>query len=69
VAEAERSSAEPPQPGDWRTSPGTGELEFFDGRDWVGAGPSEGDSGLLIRPAPAAGQAADDASGPQTGTD
>lgn len=60
VENAEHESAGPPQPGDWRTSPTTGELEFFDGRAW-GRPPHRPDrpaaeSDLLIRPVPPAEQ-------------
>jgi hypothetical protein len=69
VAEAERESDGPPETGDWRTSPTTGELEFFDGLAWVGSGPTAADSQLLIRPVPPAEQppGSGDAAGPGSG--
>lgn len=65
MAAAEHEGDRPPEPGDWRTSPTTGELEFFDGREWLRSGPPAGGSDLLIRPAPPGGQpaGAEDAAG------
>ena len=72
VAESTHEGDWPPEAGDWRTSPTTGELEFFDGRDWVSPGTERaGGSDLLIRPAPPGRQppGAEDAagSGPDSG--
>lgn len=66
VAEADESAGEPPEPGDWRTSPSTGELEFYDGRAWVRSGPPSGGSEVLIRPIPPAEEppGAEDAADP-----
>jgi hypothetical protein len=50
VADAEHESAGPPEAGDWRTSPTTGDLEFFDGRGWV---PRVGAWPLIRDPDPA----------------
>ncbi len=56
--DAEHEPAGPAQPGDWRTSPTTGELEFFDGRAWGRPRhhPDQpaAESDLLIRPVPPA---------------
>lgn len=70
VTERENRSdelAKPTQPDDWRTSPTTGELEYFDGRDWVPSGLSV-NLDVFIRPAPPAEQARADSTD-TTGTE
>ena len=71
--DAEHEPAGPPEAGDWRTSPTTGELEFFDGRSW-GRSPRGSDqpapeSGLLIRPAPPVERAATAEDAARSGTE
>lgn len=68
MADAEYESAGAPEAGDWRTSPTTGDLEFYDGRAWVarvGPWPLIRDSDPLVGPPASADQAAgaEDAAG------
>lgn len=68
VTEPEDEAAGQPLSGEWRTSPTTGELEYFDGLAWVRSGPVSGGSEVFIRPVPPAEQSPADAGG-VTGTD
>lgn len=50
--------------GDYRTSPTTGELEYFDGLTWTRPGTAPRSSEFLIRPVPPAEQPPADATDP-----